>query len=1155
MKKILLLTTLLFAFLGRWGGTLWAQTTTDFGSGDVKSTMTVDATTATFVINNPGDLANYTVDTNLLNGKDITVKSGTSDKLTQGDVTQVMKMTYNFAKNVYDLSQANLPADVKLSEVLVLYGNKMQALGYVLPLDYKELAAEFNVVSFVVYTDGTTAKLDSKGTNFGKAAQYLGSCKNLTILGQVSEDIDYSALSSLAMVDLSGATFANSTSTITLPENIEQVKVPQGFDKARILPETIQNLVEEVIPKENPYVKKGNALTVNLEEGMSLLDVLNEADMPYVSNLTIVTIGNRKLTSDDIAIINDLKFKYTKEADDNTTWQDATLNLEGCTIDNYDILKSLSNNASTADETTGIRNVILPVGLDKTIVKAEYFAGLKNMNAAISLSEDASALVGYVAKPGGLSTTMYQYAKFHPNIHEYSTSSLKSLTLCGTLLPCDFAGTLAGAANILDEEGHLSYEVDAAGSVTYTGVKSFATDADSKTTQALLGASLTDIDLENAVFTNYLDMNFSLLGHSNVVNVKLPKAASMTQIPPLCMDKCTKVEKLVVPGNFEELGAYAFNQMDGMHTLELGIGVKTLGSHCFQNCTGLKQVVLPIGMESVGEYAFVGCENIKDLNIPYGVKTIEAHAFENLDGLTAVRLPYTLETIGDYAFSDCNNISSITIPENVKEIGEGAFVLTNSLRDIYVLGTKVIPNIKDAYVDGAGNQHVGSFDATTQYKDGGTHDKTKCTQDDYWGNVSSSLPLGKGAAFLHFPTGYEEYYTDKARNDAFHAILVDKDGNPVLDEEGNQIKVPNGQDVAGAETWVANNKGWKRFMLTVANRTGDDNSSVWTVRHMYDDTWYTMCFPFDLTINQLISTFGAGFEIAYFCGVEKMANGNVVLQFTESNYMKKESTDYSEVGAKAGVPYMIHPNSGVGNYDKNGHKKTVFVFSGVSPDLKGNPAKGMKGYDYGEAGGPGADEKPDGYDTESYTFVGSYGTPCEEGQYFVDKHNEYVDEGENNVLKYEVGNATGTYKKDMPSDLLVPRAIPEGYYFLGLPANATYPKFYREKRAVSADMDNSAPNKTYTTGLWTRFTAMVKAVNPESQAAKNNLGITIGDFENKTIITGINIVSADGQQKEYIDLSNKVFNLNGQVVRSNTTDTTGLPKGVYIVKGKKIVVH
>lgn len=1155
MKKVLRVFMLLFAFLVIWGGKVYCQTTTtEFGSG---SSCTVEGTNVTFLVNKAGDLALWS-NRSVGNNKNIIIKTASGVILNDDDLASLTtKLTYGNSEYYFDLSQASVPEGTKLSEKF----NGLQT-SYILSLNSNEVASDFTGSKYyVMYTDGSKTEVVVKNGGVSKASSvaYLQSSKEIVLDGETKESVDFSKLTNLEVLDICALTLQTSNATVTVPESIKKINVPQGFDKTKILPESVQDKVQEVIPKEDPYTKNGNALTINLEEGTSLLDVLNQANMGYVSNLTIKTIGDRKLTADDIATINDLKFKYTKEIDNNTLWQDATLNLEGCAIENYDILKSLKNNASTEGEEsyTGIRNVILPSGLDKKIVNAEHFVGLENMNAAISVAANQSALVGYVAIPGGLSTTMYQYPTFRPNAYNYGTKTLKSLTLSGSLLPCDFAGTIAGQEKILDEDGHLSYEVDAAGAVTYKGVKSFATDVDPKTTQALLGASLTDIDLEDAVFTNYLDMNFSLLGHSSVVNVKLPTAESMTQIPPLCMDKCTKVEKLVVPGNYETLGAYAFNQMDGMNTLELGIGVKTLGSHCFQNCTSLKQVVLPIGMESVGEYAFVGCKNIKDLNIPYGVKTIEAHAFENLDGLSAVRLPYTLETIGDYAFSDCNYISTITIPENVKTIGDGAFLHTNSLRDIYMLG-KTAPEIYDYEVDEKGNVvHHGTFDGMTLNNEYGTFSGTEATHEKYWRNKTEGFPLGKGAAFLHYPKGCGEQYTDETRKESYHAVLVDEKGKKVLDDDGKEIRIPNNQDGVTKEEWPTKYTGWKRFMLSIANQTGDDNSSVWTVRHMYDDTWYTMCFPFDLTINQLISTFGSGFEIAYFCGVEKNATNNTMtLQFTESNYMKNES-DYSVVGAKAGVPYMIHPNSGVGNYDTNGHKKTVFVFSGVSPDFEGNPVKGMKGYDYGEgAGSTGPSEDPNNPKFDhSYTFIGSYGTVCKEREYFVDKHNEYVEEGENNVLQYQVGNAGNAYKKEMPKDLLVPRAIPEGYYFLGLAKNATFPKFYRESRVISTDMNNSSPDKTYTTGLWTRFTAMVKGVDAEGQTAKKSLGIAIGDYDNKTIITGINIIGANGQQKEYIDLTNKVYNLNGQVVRSDSTDLKGLPAGVYVVKGKKFVVR
>ena len=43
--------------------------------------------------------------------------------------------------------------------------------------------------------------------------------------------------------------------------------------------------------------------------------------------------------------------------------------------------------------------------------------------------------------------------------------------------------------------------------------------------------------------------------------------------------------------------------------------------------------------------------------------------------------------------------------------------------------------------------------------------------------------------------------------------------------------------------------------------------------------------------------------------------------------------------------------------------------------------------------------------------------------------------------------------------------------------------------------------------------------------------------------------------RDYFDgKSNSVYSINGIKVRENTTSLDGLPKGIYIVDGKKIVV-
>ena len=58
------------------------------------------------------------------------------------------------------------------------------------------------------------------------------------------------------------------------------------------------------------------------------------------------------------------------------------------------------------------------------------------------------------------------------------------------------------------------------------------------------------------------------------------------------------------------------------------------------------------------------------------------------------------------------------------------------------------------------------------------------------------------------------------------------------------------------------------------------------------------------------------------------------------------------------------------------------------------------------------------------------------------------------------------------------------------------------------------------------------------------------DFGDGTITNGISDITADGENTNVTG----VYNLNGQKVSDGTT-TDNLPKGIYIVNGKKHVVR
>lgn len=140
--------------------------------------------------------------------------------------------------------------------------------------------------------------------------------------------------------------------------------------------------------------------------------------------------------------------------------------------------------------------------------------------------------------------------------------------------------------------------------------------------------------------------------------------------------------------------------------------------------------------------------------------------------------------------------------------------------------------------------------------------------------------------------------------------------------------------------------------------------------------------------------------------------------------------------------------------------------------------------------------------------------------------------------------------------------IPKHSYFLGRRGTAL-PKYYRE---VADDPEESKPS-TRTGGVWTQFTAIVipndaAVAGIESEldgktASSKGFDMAFDEgflgeiIEQDDVVTLIEKAQEEGAKVEYMDI---VVSINGEVVRRGTTSIEGLPKGIYIVNGKKYFV-
>ena len=86
---------------------------------------------------------------------------------------------------------------------------------------------------------------------------------------------------------------------------------------------------------------------------------------------------------------------------------------------------------------------------------------------------------------------------------------------------------------------------------------------------------------------------------------------------------------------------------------------------------------------SIGEYAFFDCSNLTSITIPNSVTSIGQSAFSR-SGLTSVEIPNSVTSIVKYAFQGCSGLTSVTIGNSVTNIGAQAFNACPMLSSVHI---------------------------------------------------------------------------------------------------------------------------------------------------------------------------------------------------------------------------------------------------------------------------------------------------------------------------------------------------------------------------------------------------------------------------------------------------------------------------------------
>lgn len=259
---------------------------------------------------------------------------------------------------------------------------------------------------------------------------------------------------------------------------------------------------------------------------------------------------------------------------------------------------------------------------------------------------------------------------------------------------------------------------------------------------------------------------------------------------------------------------------------------------------------------------------------------------------------------------------------------------------------------------------------------------------------------------------------------------------------------------------------------------------------MNTDKWNSLVLPISLTVGQVKSIFGDQVHISKFYGAREDHPQRIVF-----DPITADRNDPDAIAIKAGELYLVKPTKGM----PTGQPEKKFTYNGTPISV-----------------------------TDYYTIVGVTFKTKSEVQ--TTDYNTRVEgtKGSEEFGKPNQVQFVGTYVKCFNNN----NNIPANSYVL------------------------NGNNKGGTAGLW-----YYRTVPTNTKGFRGWLQ-SVGDqpsnvfeYEIEGVVEQVNgnTTAIDGIEAAQQHSAN-IYNLNGQLVRQGATSTEGLPSGLYIVGGKKLVV-
>ena len=121
-----------------------------------------------------------------------------------------------------------------------------------------------------------------------------------------------------------------------------------------------------------------------------------------------------------------------------------------------------------------------------------------------------------------------------------------------------------------------------------------------------------------------------------------------------------------------ELPNYAFSNCSNIQIATFGQKVSAIGSYAFQSCSSLETVEIPDIVTVLNEYAFQGCSSLQEVKLGSQMKTINQYAFGGCSALPSITIPNAVTNILNNVFNGCTGLKTVNIADSESTLTFGS---------------------------------------------------------------------------------------------------------------------------------------------------------------------------------------------------------------------------------------------------------------------------------------------------------------------------------------------------------------------------------------------------------------------------------------------------------------------------------------------------